>query len=79
MCIKQKGTRAGDSYLEEKVLKFFKRLKTKGNRTKDGTRRENHILEYATKGSAEEVRANLYCETSETFGVGVRMHKAECN
>lgn len=41
-----------------------------------GTRRENHILEYATEGSAKEVRANLYCETSETFGVGVRMHKA---
>ena len=75
----QKGTRAKDSYWEEKVLKNFKRLKTKGSRMRDGTRRENCILGCAAKESAKDMRASLYCESFETFIVGVRKLNAECN
>ena len=78
-CITQKGTRAEYSYWEEKILKIFKRLKTKGGRMRDSTKRENCILECAAKESAKDMRASLYCESFETFIVGVRKHNAECN
>ena len=54
---------------------------------RDGTRRENRILECAencilecaAKESAKDMRASLYCESFETFIVGVRKLNAECN
>ena len=46
---------------------------------RDGTRRQNCILECAAKESEKDMRASLYCESFETFIVGVRKHNAECN
>ena len=46
---------------------------------RDGTRRENCILGCAAKESAKDMRASLYCESFETFIVGVRKLNAECN
>ena len=46
---------------------------------RDGTSRENCILKCAAKESAKDMRASLYCESFETFIVGVRKHNAESN